>query len=370
MIVGIPKEVKDNENRVSLTPSGVHMLVAADHRVLVEEGAGVGSGFRDDDYRAMGATIEPRGRVFDEADLIVKVKEPLLEEYDLLHEGSLLFTYLHLAANEQLTHMLAEKKVTAIAYETVETQGGFLPLLAPMSEVAGRMSVQVAAHYLEKSHGGAGKLFGGVPGVAPCKVVILGAGVAGTNAAQIALGMAAQVILIDKNVERLRYLNAVLHGNLITLASTPQIIAEAVSEADAVIGAALVVGAKAPHLVNREMIQGMRQGSVVVDLSVDQGGCMETTHATTHSQPIYEVCGVTHYCVTNVPGAVPHTSTYALTNVTLPYVLKLCNLGFQRAIREDSALAKGVNLFAGQVTSAPVAEAFSLQHVPLDKIAC
>jgi len=368
MIVGIPKEVKDNEYRVSLTPSGVHMLVESGHRVLVEEGAGVGSGFADGDYEAAGATIEHRAAVFKESDLIVKVKEPVPREYNLLHEGQLLFTYLHLAANEELTRVLLEKGVTAIGYETVELPSGFLPLLAPMSEIAGRMAVQVAAHYLEKENGGAGKLLGGVPSVAPCNVVILGAGMAGTNAAQIALGMGARVTLFDKSVERLRQVSTILHGNLVTLATTTQAIAEAVKGCDVVIGAALVPGARAPRLVTREMVRTMQPGSVIVDVSVDQGGCIETTRPTTHAKPVYTVDDVIHYAVTNMPGAVPHTSTYALTNVTLPYVLELCRLGFPTAVRQDKALAKGVNICCGRVTEAPVAELFGLPYVPLEEI--
>lgn len=369
MIVGIPKEVKNNEYRVSLTPSGVDMLVKEGHRVLVEEKAGVGSGFGDEDYRAAGAVITDRDVVFCEADLVVKVKEPIPDEYDFLRERQLLFTYLHLAANEHLTRTLMKKKVTAIAYETVQTLNGFLPLLAPMSEVAGRMAVQVAAHYLEKENGGAGKLLGGVPGVAPCSVVILGAGVVGTNAAQMALGMGARVTLIERNVERLRYLSTILHGNLTTLAAVAQNTADAVRSADVVIGAALVAGAKAPRLVTREMIRTMKPGGVIVDISVDQGGCIETTHPTTHSNPTYEVDGVVHYGVSNMPGAVPHTSTYALTNVTLPYILKLSALGFQAAIREDGELAKGVNVCGGHLTSVPVANSFGLPYVPLTEVA-
>ncbi len=369
MNIGVPREIKDNEYRVAATPAGVEILVKAGHRVLVEAGVGEGSGFTDAEYAQVGAAIAPtHAEAFTKTDLVLKVKEPLPPEYELLRPGLVLFTYLHLAATEDLTRQLVTKKVTAVAYETVQLADGTLPLLTPMSEVAGRMAVQVGAHYLEKMNGGRGKLLGGVPGVSPCNVVIIGGGTVGINAAQIALGMGAQVTIIDKNVERLRYLSEVLHGRLVTLMSNPLNIAQAVSYADLVIGAVLVPGAKAPHLVTREMVKTMKSGSVVVDVAVDQGGCVETCYPTTHSAPTYTVDGVVHYCVTNMPGAVPRTSTYALSNVTLPYALKLANLGFVNAVKADPALAKGVNVYAGHVTYKAVADAFGMEYRPLESL--
>ncbi len=366
MIIGVPREIKDNEYRVSLTPGGAESLVQAGHRVLVEQMAGAGSGFSDEEYTRSGATIEPVAeRVWAQAEMIVKVKEPLAQEYDLLREGLLLFTYLHLAAEKDLTAALAAHKVAAIAYETVQRSDGSLPLLTPMSQIAGRMSVQVAAHYLERTSGGRGKLLGGVPGVRPADVVVVGGGTVGTNAAQIALGMGAHVTVVDVNAERLRYLSEVLHGNLTTLSSNPRNLAEAVQHADAVIGAVLKPGAKAPHLVTREMVASMKPGTVVVDVAVDQGGCVETSRPTSHSDPIFLVDGVIHYCVPNMPGAVPRTSTYALSNVTLPYALRLADQGFVKAVRSDPALALGVNTYRGHVTYQAVAEAFALEFAPL-----
>lgn len=369
MIVGVPKEIKDNEYRVSLTPAGAEMLVAEGHRVLVEKLAGEGSGFPDEQYRRAGATIVEQARdVWTKADLVLKVKEPLPQEYDYLRDGLLLFTYLHLAAAEELTKVLLKKKTTAIGYETVELDNGSLPLLTPMSEVAGRMAVQIAAHYLEKMNGGRGKLLGGVAGVRPADVVIIGAGVVGKNAAQIALGMGAHVTLIEKNLDQLRYLAEVLHGNLTTLSSNTRNIADSVRTADVVIGAVLIHGARAPKLVTRDMITTMTPGSVIIDVAVDQGGCVETCHPTTHSNPTYVVDGVVHYCVANMPGAVPRTSTYALSNVTLPYVIKLANSGFARAVSSDRALARGVNTHAGHVTHLGVAETFSLPYKELTQL--
>jgi alanine dehydrogenase len=369
VIVGIPKEIKDNENRVSTTPGGVQMLVQAGHHVLVERGAGEGSGFTDEEYARAGADLLPtRDEVWQRSDLIIKVKEPLPAEYDLLRPDLVLFTYLHLAAEETLTRVLLEKKVTAIAYETVEAADGTLPLLMPMSEVAGRMAVQVAAYYLEKVNGGRGKLLGGVPGVRPSDVVIIGGGVVGTAAAQVALGMGAHVIIIDKNLDRLRYLSEILHGSLVTLSSTSLNIADSVRYADVVIGAVLIKGAKAPKLVTKEMVATMKQGSVIVDVAIDQGGCVETMRPTTHSNPIFVVNGVIHYGVTNMPGAVPRTSTYALSNATLPYALKLANLGFRTAVTSDPALAKGVNTYAGHITYQAIAEAFGLPWTPLNNL--
>lgn len=361
MIIGVPKEIKDKENRVALTPGGAHTLVLAGHRVLVESHAGEGSGFGDEEYRQSGAQLFPSAaEVWQSAEMVLKVKEPMAAEYGYLRPDLLLFTYLHLAAEEKLTRELMEKQVTAIAYETVELPDGSLPLLTPMSEVAGKMSIQVAAHYLEKTNGGRGKLLGGVPGVRPADVVVLGGGTVGTAAARVALGMGADVTIVDLQVDRLRYLAEVLHGSLTTLYSTPFNIAEAVKFADVVIGAVLIKGAKAPKLVSAEMVQTMTPGSVIVDVAIDQGGSVATIHPTTHTNPVYEVNGVIHYGVTNMPGAVPRTSTYALSNATLPYARQLADLGFHRAIRENPALAKGVNVHAGQVTYPAVAQAFGM----------
>lgn len=369
MIIGVPKEIKDNEYRVAVTPSGCEMLVAVGHHVLVERRAGVGSGFSDEEYDQAGAKlIDTAAEVFVRSDLIVKVKEPLPQEYDLLKEESNLFTFLHLAAVPELTAVLVQRRVTGIAYETVQLADGSLPLLNPMSQIAGRMAVQVAAHYLEKTHGGSGRLLGGIPGVQPCHVVILGSGAVSTNAAQMALGMAARVTMIARNIDRLCYLSETLHGNLVTLSLNPQNLRGAVKDADLVISGILVLGARAPILVTRDMIRTMRPGSVIVDVSVDQGGCVETCHPTSHSDPIYVVDGVIHYCVANMPGAVPHTSTVGLTNVTLPYVLKLASEGIPEAFEKDSTLAKGVNTYKGCVTCPGVAEACSFNYVPLGSI--
>ncbi len=367
MIVGVPKEIKDQEYRVALTPGGAHQLVKHGHRVLVETGAGVGSGFSDEQYQAAGATIVPTAADAWNADLVVKVKEPLPPEYDFLRPGLTLFTFLHLAADERLTRELVARRIIGIAYETVELPNGQLPLLIPMSEVAGRMAVQVGAHYLEKMNGGRGKLLSGVPGVRPADVVIIGAGTVGTNAAQIALGMGAHVIMIDINLERLRQLDRMFRGRLTTLSSSAYNIAQAVMRADVVIGAVLIKGARAPKLVTREMVGTMKPGSVIVDVAVDQGGCVETSRPTTHSNPTFEVDGVIHYGVTNMPGAVPRTSTYALSNATLPYVLKLADMGVEAALRADSALAKGVNVYQGHITYPAVAETFNMAYTPLEE---
>jgi alanine dehydrogenase len=368
MIIGVPKEIKDNEYRVSATPGGVGLLSDMGHKVLVETGAGLGSGFTDEEYVRAGAVLVNHEDAYREADMVLKVKEPLPSEYGLFREGLLLFTYLHLAAEPELTRAMLEKKVTGIAYETVEMPDRSLPLLIPMSEVAGRMSIQVAAHYLEEPHGGRGKLLGGIPGVRPSDVVIVGAGTVGTNAAKIALGMGAHVTLIDRDLGRLRYLDEVLHGNLTTLSSNPRNIADAVSTADVVIGSVLIAGAKAPKLVTREMVASMKPGSVVIDVAVDQGGCVETSHVTSHSHPTYLVDGVVHYAVPNMPGAVPRTSTYGLSNATLPYVAKLAKLGFIEAVKQVPELAKGVNTYKGKVTYQRVAEAFGYEYVPLSKL--
>lgn len=361
MIIGVPKEIKDKENRVALTPGGVHALVAAGHRLLLETHAGDGSGFSDAEYRTSGATLLPLpADVWGAADLILKVKEPLPSEYPFLRPNLLLFTYLHLAAEETLTHTLLAQQVAAVAYETVELPDGSLPLLTPMSEVAGKMAIQIAAHYLEKTHGGRGKLLGGVPGVRPADVVILGGGTVGAAAAQVALGMGADVTILDVNVDRLRYLAHVLPGRLTTLYSNPYNLAEAVKFADVLVGAVLIKGAKAPQLVTQAMVAAMTPGSVIVDVAIDQGGSVETIHPTTHTDPIYEVGGVIHYGVTNMPGAVPRTSTYALSNATLPYVQKLAREGLAQAVAHDAALARGVNVLGGAVTYPAVADAWRL----------
>ncbi|SHI51394.1 alanine dehydrogenase [Desulfofundulus thermosubterraneus] len=370
MIVGVPREIKDNENRVGITPSGVETLVKAGHQVVIEAGAGLGSGITDEEYVAAGARMLPtKADVYEQADMIMKVKEPLPEEYDLFKEGQLLFTYLHLAPEPELTRALLAKKVTGIAYETIQTNRGTLPLLMPMSEVAGRMSVQVGAQFMEKPYGGRGVLLGGVPGVPPAKVVIIGGGTVGTNAAKIAVGMGADVTIIDKNAERLRYLDDIFGPRIKTLISTSYNIKEAVKEADLVIGAVLIPGARAPKLVTEEMVKTMQPGSVIVDVAIDQGGCVETAdRVTTHSNPIYIKHGVIHYTVANMPGAVARTSTYALTNVTLPYALELASKGLAQAVKDDIALARGVNVMDGKVTYKAVAEALNLEYTPLHEL--
>ena len=366
MLIGVPTEIKDHEFRVALTPANAHEYVVRGNRVLIQSGAGNGSGFTDDEYTAAGAEIVPDApAVYATADMILKVKEPVAVEYDLLRPGQILFTYLHLAADLPLTEALMRNHVRAVAYETVQLPSGVLPLLTPMSEVAGRMSVQVGAHHLEKAQGGRGLLLGGIPGVPPAKVVIIGGGVVGTNAAEIALGMGAQVTIVDLSLDRLRYLDSMLHGRLQTLASNANNIAHAVRDADLVIGAVLLPGARAPKLVNERMIASMKPASVVVDVAIDQGGCIETAHPTTHSEPIFIKHGVVHYCVTNMPGAVPRTSTIGLGNATLPFGLQLAELGLPAAAIANDALGKGVNVFDGKLTQAAVAEAFGLPYTPL-----
>jgi len=370
MIIGVSKEIKTAENRVGATPAGVDMLVKAGHKVLIEKSAGEGSGFSDQEYRQARATIVPTAADAWEAEMVLKVKEPIEPEFQFFREDLLLFTYLHLANPklENLTRLLMEKKVTAVAYETVESSNGELPLLEPMSEVAGRMSVQVAAHCLEKPSGGRGKLLGGVPGVLPCTVVVIGVGTVGKNAVEMALGLGASVTAMDLRIDRLRHLSEIFSGNLVTLSSSPHSVAEAVKRADVVIGAVLVAGARAPHVVTREMVASMRPGSVIVDVAIDQGGCIETSRPTTHTDPIYVEEGVIHYCVTNMPGAVPRTSTYALTNATLPYALQLANRGFVEAVKKDLSLAKGVNVYKGNVTCEGVARAYGLEYTPLEML--
>ncbi len=368
MIVGVPKEIKANENRVALQSSGVEILKQNGHAVLIETNAGMGSGFEDEDYKKAGAQIlgTPK-EIFDKADMIMKVKEPLSREYGYIREGQILFTYFHFAASRELTEAMIKTKCVAIAYETIEKADGSLPLLNPMSEVAGRLSIQAGARCLEKTFGGHGVLLGGVTGVAPAKVVIIGGGIVGTNAALMAAGLGANVTVLDINIERLRFLNHVLPANVTTMMSNPANIRQQIADADLVVGAVLIHGAKAPRLITREMLKLMKKGSVIVDVAVDQGGCVETIHPTTHAEPTYEVDGVIHYGVANMPGAVPKTSTIALTNVTLPYAVEIANKGYQEAIKTNREIALGVNVIFGKVTYGPVAEAFNLKYIPLDQ---
>jgi alanine dehydrogenase len=366
MQIGVPKEVKDHEFRVSVTPAGVREYRARGHQVLVQRSAGEGSGFADRHYAAAGAElVETAAEVFDRAEMIVKVKEPVPAEYDHLRPEQVLFTYLHLAADAPLTHALVRNHVQAVAYETVQLENGALPLLTPMSEVAGRMSVQVGAHYLEKAHGGSGTLLAGIPGVPGAEVVVVGGGVVGTNAAQIALGMGANVAIVDRSLERLRQLDTMLHGRVNTLASNAENVAAAVQRADLVVGAVLLPGAKAPKIVAEEMVAAMKPGSVIVDVAIDQGGCIATARPTTHSDPTYLAHGVVHYCVTNMPGAVPRTSTIGLSNATLPYGLALADFGLHGAVLRDPELARGVNVINGKVTHPGVAEALGMDYTPL-----
>jgi alanine dehydrogenase len=365
MKVGIPKEIKNHEYRVAITPAGVHELVRAGHQVFVEHDAGAGSSIPDADFTAVGATILPGpDEVWGTGELILKVKEPVEQEYPRLRKDQVLFTYLHLAASRPCTDALLGSGTTAIAYETVQAEDGSLPLLAPMSEVAGRMAPQVGAHHLQRDGGGRGVLMGGVSGVYAAKVVVLGAGVSGMNAAAIALGMQAEVLLVDKNVARLRAADAIYQGHCQTVASNSYEVERAVIDADLVIGAVLVPGAKAPMLVSNELVSRMKSGSVLVDISIDQGGCFEDSRPTTHADPTYRVHDSVFYCVANMPGAVPHTSTYALTNVTLPYVLEIANLGWREALRADPALAGGLNTHEGAITCQPVADAHGLPWTP------
>lgn len=357
MIVGVPREIKDNEARVGITPAGARALAEAGHKVLVETGAGERSGFTDAEYQNAGAEIVGEaGWVWGKSEMVVKVKEPIEKEYVFFREGLVLFTYLHLAPAPVLTEKLLESKVIGIAYETVRDQRGALPLLMPMSEVAGRMSVQVGASYLERERGGRGILLGGVPGVPPAHVTILGGGIVGTNAARIAIGLGSKVTLLDVSMNRLRELDDLFNGRLYTLASNSYNIEHATREADLVIGGVLIPGATAPRLVTRAMVAAMNKGAVIVDVAIDQGGCVETAHPTSHSNPSYMVDGVVHYCVTNMPGAVPRTSTLALTNSTFPYVLRLANLGPREALRQDAGLAEGLNTWLGALTHRGVAE--------------
>lgn len=367
MLIGIPKEIKKGEYRVSIVPAGVKTLVDAGHGVLVEKNAGEGSGISDEDYIRAGAEVrKSRNDIWDEAEMIMKVKEPLPQEYDFMHEGQIIFTYFHLAPERKLTEALLERRIIGVAYETIELEDGTLPLLTPMSEIAGRMAVHVGAYFLQKEHNGRGVLLAGVPGVEPANVVILGGGVVGTNAAKIALGMGANVTVLDINLNRLRYLDDIFFGRITTLMSNIQNVGENVTKADLLIGGILIHGARAPHVVSRKMVSEMRKGAVIVDVAVDQGGCVETTRPTSHDNPIYEVDGVIHYCVANMPGAVARTSTFALTNTTFPYCLKMANMGYREAMRRDSALMRGLNVYDGQVTYKPVADALNMEYMSVE----
>ncbi|MHC4548172.1 MAG: alanine dehydrogenase [Planctomycetota bacterium] len=369
MIVGVPAEIKDNENRIAMVPGGVAQLVARGHTVLVQRNGGAGSGFPDAAYVEKGAEIvDDPVEIFGRAEMIVKVKEPQPNEYPHLREGQIVFTYFHFAASEELTRGMIGTGATCVAYETIEDAHGHLPLLTPMSEVAGRMATQIGAHYLQRPEGGRGVLLGGVPGVPYSDVVILGGGVVGTQAAWIAAGFGARVTILDIDLDRLRYLDDVMPANVTTLHSNPDTILGACRRADLLIGAVLIEGAKAPVLVPRSYLREMKDGAVVVDVAVDQGGCIETTRPTTHSDPTFVVDGVLHYCVANMPGAVPRTSTYALTNATIPYALRLADHGVTPAILADPAFAHGVNVMQGKVTHPAVAEAFGLESVPLESV--
>jgi alanine dehydrogenase len=366
--IGVAKEIKSDEYRVALTPAGARELGQRGHDVIVETGAGDGSSFSDAAYEAAGARIAPVDAVWGEAELLLKVKEPIEPEYGRLREGLVLFTYLHIAADEALTRALLESGTTAVAYETVGTDSGALPLLAPMSEIAGRLAAQAGAYFLEKPLGGRGLLLGGVPGVAPGRVVVIGGGIVGYNAALIAIGLGANVTILERSIDRMRHLEEILSGRVSLLMSSSLQIEDSVREADVVIGAVLIPGALAPRLITRDMVAGMKQGSVLADVAIDQGGCAETSRPTTHSEPVYTVEGVTHYCVANMPGAVPITSTKALTNATLPYVEAIADYGLPEAVGRDPALARGVNIVEGKVTYEAVADAHGLDYQPLEEV--
>jgi alanine dehydrogenase len=368
MRIGVAKEIKPDEYRVALTPAGAKELVERGHEVIVQAAAGLGSQFPDAAYTAVGARIADVEAVWADAELLLKVKEPIAPEYERLRDGLVLFTYLHIAADEPLTRALMDSGVAAVAYETVETNDRRLPLLAPMSEVAGRLAAQAGAYFLEKPLGGRGLLLAGVAGVAPGHVVIIGGGIVGYNAAVIAIGLGAQVTILERSIDRMRHLEEILSGRVTLLMSNSLQIEESVAEADVVIGAVLIPGALAPKLVTREMVRGMRQGAVLADVAIDQGGCAETSRATTHTDPVYEVDGVTHYCVANMPGAVPITSTKALTNATLPYVEAIADSGLAAAVARDPALARGVNVLDGKITYEAVAEAHALEYAPLEEV--
>ena len=370
MIIGVVKEIKNNENRVGLTPAGADELCKAGHTVLIEKSAGLGSGFSDESYEEVGANIiADKKELFDRAEMIIKVKEPLEAEYDLFHEGQILFTYLHLAPEPALAQAMLNKKVIGIAYETIVGRNNTLPLLSPMSEVAGRMAVQIGAQFLEKPWGGKGILLGGVPGVESAQVVIIGGGIVGTNAAKMAVGMGARVAVIDKSSERLAYLDDIFGGRVTTVMSNSYNIAKWVEKADLLVGAVLIPGAKAPKLVSEEMVKTMEAGSVIVDVAIDQGGSVATVdRVTTHSDPTYTKHGVVHYSVANMPGAVARTSTLALTNATLPYALQIANKGWKQALQDDAGLAKGLNVYKGQLTFKAVADAQNLSYTPVSEI--
>jgi alanine dehydrogenase len=368
MKVGVVKEIKADEYRVALTPAGARELVQRGHDVLVERGAGDGSSFPDDAYEAVGAVVGSSDEVWSDAELLLKVKEPLQSEYPLLHEGLVLFTYLHLAASEELTRALVESGAACVAYETVETGNHALPLLAPMSEIAGRLAAQAGAYFLEKPLGGRGLLLGGVPGVAPGRVLVIGGGIVGYNAAVIALGLGANVTILERSIDRMRHLDEILSGRVSLVMSSTLQVEESIVEADVVIGAVLIPGAIAPKLITREMVSAMKDGAVLCDVAIDQGGCAETSRPTTHSDPVYVVDGVTHYCVANMPGAVPVTSTKALTNVTLPFVEEIADYGLPQAVARDPALARGVNVLDGKVTYEAVAEAHNLDFHSLEDL--
>jgi len=368
MLIGVPKEIKTNENRIALVPAGAEALVQAGHQVMVERGGGLGSGFTDDQYEAVGATLHDVEEVWARAEMIMKVKEPIAVEYARTRPDQLLFTYFHFAADETLTRAMMDSGAVCIAYETVQLPSGELPLLTPMSEVAGRMSIQAGAKYLEKYYGGRGMLLGGVPGVAPAEVVIIGGGVVGTNAAKMAAGLGARVTILDVSLERLRYLSDVMPANVEMIYSNRHNLMERVEKADLVVGAVLLPGAKAPHLIKRADLKRMKNGSVIVDVAVDQGGCVETIRPTTHEDPIYEIDGVIHYGVANMPGGVPRTSTLALTNATFPYAQRLARLGWKEACRQDNALALGLNVVQGKVTYPGVAEAFEQEYTPVAQV--
>ncbi len=369
MIIGVPKEIKTNENRVALVPVGAQTLTRAKHTVLVETGAGIGSGFSDEAYKQAGATIISTAKeIFERADMIMKVKEPLPPEYGLIRQGQIVFTYFHFASSKELTEAMMKSRCIAIAYETVQKADNSLPLLIPMSEVAGRMAPQEGAKYLEKAMGGRGVLLAGVPGTEPADVAIIGGGVVGTNAAKIAAGLGARVTILDNNLYRLRYLDDVMPKNVVTMMSNPYNIKKAVSHADMTIGAVLIPGAKAPHLVTRDMLKDMKTGSVIIDVSVDQGGCVETCKPTTHDNPTYVIDGVVHYCVANMPGAVPFTSTVALTNATLSYAVEIANKGYRDAIKQNAEIRPGANMVDGKITYKGVADAFGFAYTPIEQV--
>lgn len=361
MIVGIPKEIKDNEYRVAVVPSGVRLLKRSGHTVLIQSRAGVGSGLSDDEYIAAGGIIVPSAEeVFAQSDLIVKVKEPMPQEYPLLKKGQVLFTFLHLASSRELTEAVMRSGVVGIAYESVQPHDGTLPILTPMSEIAGRMAPIVASYHLQESRGGSGILISGVPGVSSGKVTVLGAGTVGQNAAKIAVGLGARVVIFDRNFKLLKHVDDLFNGRIMTLTANEHSIEKEVISSDVVIGAVLIPGAKAPSVVSRELVSKMKKGSVIVDVSIDQGGCIETSRPTTHSNPVFDVDGVIHYCVVNMPGAFPRTATFALTNVTLPYIVKLADSGWQKATQEDKSLARGLNVVDGKITCQAVADVFGL----------